>query len=172
LKPKNHHQENVKFLRDLQQKNSERSNRPASAEPFKLSRFKTVESQVRKTLQDWDLREDSGEQSQRSRPSSGRSFTRKGDGVAKLEIRNEEARKARGTAERLPARKPPIPKMDHWDETSQRHSEEVDFLRKNAIAVIKANPGGHAADRSIDINERWRAQQLFFSLALSDPGCS
>jgi hypothetical protein len=154
LKPKNHHQDNIKYLRELQKKNLDRTVLSESAEPFKMSRFKNVESQVRRTLDDWSLREDSGDRSHQSRPASSRDFTRKGVGAAKFEelskLKLEEARKMKGEHDKHTSRKPPIPKPEECGDIFSRGSKEyVDFLRKNAVAVIKSMPGGQAGERSL-----------------------
>ena len=149
----------MKHLKELQQRNTERVSRPESAEPFKLSRFKNVESHVRKTLQDWGLRESSGEERPNSRPSTAHTFTRKGEGVAKFEdlakSRFEEARKLREGSRTT--RKPPVPKLEEYEDMiTRRHSnDEIDFLKKNAIAVIKSSAAASPDDKSKALNARF-----------------
>ena len=66
-------------------------------------------------------------------------------------LRLEEARKAKEMFENQTVRKPPIPKLEDGEESVKYcRKEGIDFLKKNAIAVIKSVPGGQAVDRSID----------------------
>lgn len=118
-----------------------------------MSRFKNVESQVRRTLDDWSLRDNSGDGSHQSRPASAREFTRKGEGLAKFEelskFKLEEARKTREESDKFTTRKPPIPKSEECGGVLNRGSKDhVDFLRKNAIAVIQSMPGGERSRNS------------------------
>lgn len=150
LQPKNHHRGNLEHLRELQRKQAEKAHRPATAEPFKMSRFKNVESEVRKTLSVWNLDHDENGQGTRPstapRPSTARSFTRKGDGLVKREGWVEEAKAKAAEARRdQTISKPPVPTRSQWEVMSRNRDEGINYVHKNAIAAIKGCSTGQAS---------------------------
>ncbi len=133
LKPKDHAKENRRMIQDLARKTKE-ANEPKSPEdPFKMARFKAVESQVRKQILEGVKHESVPE-----RPSTApASFVRKGD--------SERRRPPTANTEHEPrvrtTTKPRVPTREEcrMNEDLLRQNSEKDYIRKNALDAIRAS---------------------------------
>ena len=149
LKPKDHQRANILYLKDLERKKTERLDSVTAHEPFKLSRFKKVESKVRQTLEEWQLGQDSFEKNMNMRPHSSSSFTKKGEGVARLEQKCKDLRKERPATAKS-CTKPPVPNWHDASEESakQRSSDHIDYIKRNALSAIRGSSQNEKHDQS------------------------
>jgi len=141
VRPKNHHVSNMKVIQELQQQRvQQQAERPATApDPFKMAKFRDVESQVARRLRD------GGGSASRPTSAGGGEFMRRGEGQRKAEERAHSRQEAAREVARTKT-KPAIPTREQCKTAeralmTQRQSVMTpNHIKRNALEAIRGTP--------------------------------